>query len=328
MDITVIIVTYNRVFFMRRLLNYYKDVGFEYNLLIADASDTKDREINKDIYNNVKQHLNIDIYYLPGKNVIECIDEVVKVAKTPYCIINPDDDFLIPSTLKKMSTYLCKNKEYIAVNGSAVLVEERYLKDCGNKVISTGPYSMREVQGDTAENRLENLFDDYYGVLFSLYRTNIFKKIFRKTLGKGIISFELIPASRAALFGRIGHIKDLMLCRSANEFRLKIKKPIKQIFEPCWSEEVERFQSDVVNNLIEIDNFSYNEAVEIFIRIFSRYYIARFSHINNVSIWMRVKIFFYSFYRRPLIRKWNNNFYPWKNEFDCVRKIIEQHDEK
>ena len=123
--LTIVTVTFNRCYYIERLLTYYASNGFDQSIVIVDASDEKEAAINELLYSKMKKQLSLTVLWANGKTIIECLDRSLGVIATPYATINSDDDFLVPSTLDIMVNFLDNNDEYVGVNGSAVLLGEK-----------------------------------------------------------------------------------------------------------------------------------------------------------------------------------------------------------
>jgi len=166
------------------------------------------------IYNEVVAYKNqlriadlINIVPTPGKDVIETMSLLLDMADSEYAILNCDDDFLIPESLMEMKEFLDKNSEYEAVNGKVLLFNSQnfFLYD----------YKMRSLINKTASERLEEFSQDYFGILFSLFRTESYKQIMDVPEIRSIpLREEIYSSFFASLVGKIGHIRKIFLIRS------------------------------------------------------------------------------------------------------------------
>ena len=99
MDISIFIPTKNRIFYLKRTLNYYSHLRFEGQIIVLDGSDEINLKKNLNIIRNFK-NLNInhiETSYLP----LIAIKDNLNLIKKNYCSFMGDDDYLIPSGIKK-----------------------------------------------------------------------------------------------------------------------------------------------------------------------------------------------------------------------------------
>ena len=69
--ITLIIITYNRSYYIERLLKYYSLKNFDQNIIVADASDNDSVKNNKIIYKSLESNLSLTVKYLPGYSIVD-----------------------------------------------------------------------------------------------------------------------------------------------------------------------------------------------------------------------------------------------------------------
>jgi glycosyltransferase domain-containing protein len=322
--ITLLVVTFNRSFCIERLLKYYVSRGFDQNIIVADASDSEFVLKNKQIYKSVEKSLSLSVKFLNGYSVIECLDSILNEVNTKYAVLNPDDDFHIPSSLSKMTKFLDDNPSYAGVNGDAISqVEENIVN---NKIIvkGTGPYTMRGIYGKNSIERSDNLLKNYFGVLFAVFKTEVLKSAYSSVPGEGVFANELIPAYRAASIGNIGHINLLYLVRSCHENRLYTPPLSQLILEPLWSDNINLFREDF-NRFNGLNNES-GEHLLNFDKIMAKYFSNSFKKNNTNS-------FFYNFTilikkilnlnKLFMIKGYRNPFYTGSKEISFIVDAVE-----
>jgi len=302
-------------------------MNFDQNILVADASDNNSLKNNEIIYKSVENDLSLSVRLLQNHSVIECIDILLDEVKTPYCVLNPDDDFLIPSSLIKMVEYLDNNPNYSGVNGTAVLQEEKNIDNNKRIVRGVSGYAMRGLYGKDPISRIDNLFKNYFGVLFSVFRTETFNTAYSGMVGLETtdISGELIPAYRAVSVGDIGHLNMLFLVRSAHDNRVHIPRLHEAILDPSWSEKINLFRDDF-NKLTRINN-EIGERSLTFEKIMSEYYFnsmkKKYISINFCQRIARVFKEILNFTGKYMIKGYKNPFYTGSKELEFVIDIIE-----
>lgn len=205
--ITICIPSYQRKERIKKLLTYYSELNINFRILVGLSDENQ-------IYNEVVAYKNqlriadlINIVPTPGKDVIETMSLLLDMADSEYAILNCDDDFLIPESLIEMKEFLDKNSEYEAVNGKVLLFNSQ------NFLLYD--YKMRSLINKTASERLEEFSQDYFGILFSLFRTESYKQIMDVPEIRSIpLREEIYSSFFASLVGKIGHIRKIFLIRS------------------------------------------------------------------------------------------------------------------
>ena len=324
--ITLLVVTFNRTYCIERLLKYYVSRNFNQNIIVADASDSEFISKNKLIYQSVEDVLSLTVKFLKGYSVNDCLKNILDEVNTPYVVLNPDDDFLIPSSLNKMTEFLDDNPSYSGVNGNA-LVQVEVVRNNRRFVKGFGKYEMRSVYGKDPLDRADKLLRNYFGVLFTVFRTEDHKANFRSIPGKGIIASELIPAYRSVLHGNIGHIDLLYLIRSCHENRVHIPRLYEAILDPTWSDNINFFRDDF-NKFTKLNN-EIGEKFLKFDNIMSNYfykslhaeknYISNFFFQRMTSL-LKKSLKFYEFF---MIKGYKNPFYTGSKELKFVVDIVE-----
>jgi glycosyltransferase domain-containing protein len=114
-DITIVVITFNRYSYLKRLLNFYEQYEIKFNFLILDSSSGKISE-ELDQYLQNQEHINHQRY---GSDIFfaDKIAEGCKHIKTPYVTLCADDDFLIPSGVIQAKEFLTQNSDYSSAHG-------------------------------------------------------------------------------------------------------------------------------------------------------------------------------------------------------------------
>ena len=121
MDLTIIIPTKNRLYFLNKILNYYQDVKFEGCLLIIDSSD-KIIYLEQSNLIDKFQDLKINHYYSKFTPLHAAKEHIDKV-NTKYVTFSGDDDYQVMNGVKKCLDYLENNSKIDSVRGQAYLFE-------------------------------------------------------------------------------------------------------------------------------------------------------------------------------------------------------------
>ncbi len=290
--ITIVIPTMNRSDFLIRLLNYYADVGYRHSILIGDSSTATHTARSKQAIKSLNGKLKIIYKECPGLGVLKCIQHIVPFVSTPYTVLNPDDDFLIPNGLSNCIDFLEDHPDFGGANGSGIVVSTKSGGPHG-EISGIGKYPLLSLNGENATTRLRDIMDNYFGVLFSVFRTDIFKGFLKiPELPILAIESELLPACLSVIHGKIMHLDCLYLVRQAHGKRYLLPNIYDAILNPGWPDSCETYMTILATELAKRDNIRTGEARDIVRQAFKCYLSAAFnkSHISSTHISISEKL--------------------------------------
>lgn len=130
MDHTIILLTRNRVNWLKYNLSFYFNYKYKGTILIADDSDSENSEKIKSLLKNYDGKLNLEYFSGPSKEsnnrtlrVNHSRFAAIKKINTKFYSQAGDDDFFIPSSLSKAVSFLEKNPDYVSISGINYQVE-------------------------------------------------------------------------------------------------------------------------------------------------------------------------------------------------------------
>lgn len=185
-NVTILIPTYNRSNYLKRILEYYKDISFP--IVIADSS-LSPIEIDD-------RFKNVIYYHYPEMSMIEKISFTLNLIKTEYVLLCADDDFIVPESIIKAQIFLDKNLDYASVQGTYVSFDY-------NKLAKPdfSPYYLNAAKYKVSENeiyeRLHSLTSQYMHLQYSLHRLNVLKRAFNDGARYNIKNYCLLELSTA-----------------------------------------------------------------------------------------------------------------------------------
>lgn len=117
--LTVVIPTYNRNYYLSRVLWYHAHFPFG-QIIIADSSPEKKKIVNRETVAKISKMFGVDVLYLESEFMAEKYghDITIKLRNamqhvcTPYVQQISDRDFLHPETLQLLLEFLDNNKDY------------------------------------------------------------------------------------------------------------------------------------------------------------------------------------------------------------------------
>lgn len=216
--VDLFIPTFNRPEFLKRILDYYNSYNVDYNILIVDSSDQKNKKINK---KTISLYPHLKITYIDmvssSKNFHIKFGNMVKFAKNKYCVFCPDDDFITPKGISEAVAFLEKNPDYAAAHGT-------YISFYVHKNLFSKQFWWRffyRNESITSSNPLERLsyhLTNYNLVLWSVRRTELVKTCYKEFLHSKvnhILFGELLPDMLTVIYGKIKRLNTFYAARQA-----------------------------------------------------------------------------------------------------------------
>ena len=223
--IDLIIPTYNRPYFLRRILDYYNSYKVNYNIIVADSSSKDNKKLNKDIISSYPKLKILYIDQFPMKMVShQKFGQMVKYAKSKYVCFCADDDFITPSGIKEAINFLEKNPDYSSAHGT--YISFYIFKSLFNsksfwwKFI----YPYKSITSLSPKERLISHLSNYYQVLWAVRRTGVVKKSYEE-----FIKFKVDPI----LFGEL--LPDMLTLMCGKMKRLNTFYGARQAFSTSYS---------------------------------------------------------------------------------------------
>jgi len=225
--VSILIPTKDRLEFLIRTINYYVSISSPHPIFIGDASSKSSKEL---VLNAAQGE--VEVFYFHWKNLSDrkTMKKLAEKASNTsnYCAFQGDDDFFVSDSLSMCADFLDKNPEYSTSQGRACMFElksnEVYgeLKDIGIY------WDVKELNGDSAIERLREITSNYWVPNFSVHRTGEFIEdmsngidtVEERHFGEYINSFSM------AMRGKSKFIDCLYLSRgihNARESQLKIE---------------------------------------------------------------------------------------------------------
>ena len=261
--ISLLIPTMNRSEFVKRLLNYYADVQYKHSIIIGDSSGPEHLKSTKKVVNDLKDKLKIIHKEFPNVNPTACFKKMLGLTQTPYTVFLPDDDFFIPDGLEQCCMFLKTHSEYVGAHGRSVAIA---LKSSGvsGKFKSISWYNQAMAKDDSASQRVLKYLVNYATSLFSVYRTSVWKKIFRDIEQITDPNFtELLPSCLAVAEGKIEELDCLYLIRQVHEQRYLLLSGVDWIANSKWSPSYHVFADCLSKAIVQQDKITYKQAMTV-----------------------------------------------------------------
>ena len=307
--------SHNRHSHLQRILNYYKDIDVK--IVVADST--------KDSF-PLKENFNIDYYHYPDYSFFEKMNDVFQKVKTPYILMCPIDDLIIPSAVSKCINFLEVHKDYTSVQG------HWFRFGIKRGVISFWPDHIYlqninyDVNGETPEKRMNQFMTLYMHPNYSVHKTENLRIAF-KMIEKfnGALAYDLtehIMGLVSVINGKHKILPFLYIVRERHPLFWDIKDPL---LEPLYTipnnpemrnqygffiNSISQYLSDKYNYGIENSKKFVLEAIDRYLNFnrlnqkkFSKYDIIERLNIRNKNISFIIKKIFPRIYNKISSKK-------------------------
>lgn len=338
--VAIIIPTMNRSSFIRRLLSYYSHSLYESTIYIADSSDDiLHIKAIKEAITDVSHNLNVVYKHYPKTNIEEAKRLILLQVSEKYASYCGDDDFLIPSTLKKCAIFLDNNQNYSNCHGTGVYF--KIYDDSLFGIIQTASeYRLLANEYDDPYLRLSSYLRDYWPI-WTVRRVGEFKKTLGllKTIpleGCREITMGCVPIIQ----GKTKLINDLYVLRQVHKNRFQSHRSIEAFlserFHISYKEMHKIISNEIKNNTSknkpETENFVHQEFVNYFSENTKATLckkedglIRKLKALISVNLPF-IKFFYHKYLIKQLtlpklINKWSKHYNPDFNEvYDFLKK--------
>jgi glycosyltransferase domain-containing protein len=175
----ILIPTYNRPDFLKRILTYYNSYRKNYKIIVGDSSSDKNKKINKQIITPAS-NLNIHLLdqYSTEINPFHKIADMLNYVDEEYCVLCADDDFVIPNGIEKSVTFLKENSDFTCAHGKYIHFFSK-TKNNTEQSFRWGPIEeAKSLDSSDAKERLIAHFEHYNHTFYAVHRTDFSKMIF------------------------------------------------------------------------------------------------------------------------------------------------------
>ena len=161
-DCTILLFTHNRHILLKKNIKYYQ--FYFSKIIVLDSSD-----------NSIILDKKIKYEYLPQTTFLKKLSIGIKKCTTKYFLIVPDDDFIIPYSVKKAIKFLKKNKDFVTVSGNYYYFE-KHLNLIKYKKINT--YKYKSIEDGSFYGRLESLIQGHSQMVYCIFSKKLFSNFF------------------------------------------------------------------------------------------------------------------------------------------------------
>ena len=252
----------NRPDLLLRLVKYYAALNFRGQILIGDSSrEDVFQQVSLEI-ERLKNSLQITHAHLPGRSVAAAVMEVNLLIDTPYACLVADDDFIIPSGASRCIEFLESHPDYAAAHGVGVLIISTSGRH--NEISSASLYSQAVREESLATERIQAHLESYLVSLFSVHRTELWRKMFINTpvpamsvsISDKTFADELLPCCLSVVLGKVGQVDGLYLVRQVHEQRYLLPGWFAWITNERWYGSYHYFRDQLVQAICSKQSLS------------------------------------------------------------------------
>ena len=270
-NLTIVIYTYDRYPYLKRLLSFYLSYNSSAKFLILDSSENviEDEDLLSMLSgeNITWKKFSPDVFFLKK------IAKGSKLIQTDYAVLSTDDDFLILPALEECKEFLKKNIDYSSVQGLSFL-HDRYMSK-GELNLRLIPFHGGEalsVQEESASSRVSSyLTKGKFYPMYAVHRKIDFCSIWQESNlyvdHQGLS--ELLPCCLSLIKGKMKVLPSFYNLREPNNY---ISWQDEETLSRVYSQErLKRASEGLAKNLCKESKFAYNEVLKFSEGLFNEY---------------------------------------------------------
>jgi glycosyltransferase domain-containing protein len=160
--LTIVIPTHNRHNYLERVLDYYSNSS--YFIIVADSSENK--------YSGIIPDERVNYLHLPGLSLPQKLSVIFQKVTTAFMAMCADDDFVIPESLEMCVSFLKGNPDYSVAGGNILCYKKSdFLAGHIKFAVVFPQWLSYEIRNKDAWRRLDDFFDQYREIFYSVHRT-------------------------------------------------------------------------------------------------------------------------------------------------------------
>lgn len=272
--VAILIPTMNRVEFVIRQLRYYSSVFSQHPIYIGDGSAVSAEKEIQATLDSFASKPQVFYYHLPGLNDRQTIVRLGELSNETYCAFTGDDDYLIPGSLSLCADFLHHNSSYRTAQGKAVLFQLNEAGPYGTLKGSHVYWNRKEIEQETAAQRVNYFSKNYWVPQFSVHRraefladSNDYCNIQDKSFGEILHCFTFVCN------GKSKFIDCLYLIRQGHNARYVLPGILDWLTGENWYNSYQVFIQSMGRCISECDNVSVEEGEKIIKEAFIEGYL-------------------------------------------------------
>ena len=264
--VTIVIPTFNRRVYLRRILSYYQLYAPNINILVTDSSSDENKDVKMNTissFNDLNISYNDD--YPSMLNLFQKIASAAGQVKTKYCVVCADDDFITPNGIEHSVKFLENNADYTVAHGYYIQYEQDEIEQ--QRFVWVPYLACPSVTSPDAVERFRIHLLNYYPTFYGVHRTDFLRRIFDESqkYTDDVRFGELLPSMLSAIYGKLKCL-DLLYGVRENSRRSvgytgdRMSNFIK---EGTYDYKYLRFRSCLVPHLLANSDLTESQAVKV-----------------------------------------------------------------
>lgn len=200
--LTIAIPTHNRHRSLAAFLVFLERAGVTARVMVVDSSDEPHRAENRKSVSGAA----LSISYIEVERNLPLKVKLARLAEkveTPYCVLTPDEDPLFLGAVDAAVRFLIEHPDFVAAAGYWFTMRgDKNIID-----ITSLDYFRPSIEQDQPLQRIYNYIRYYQPTLWSVYRTDVMRRIFPTVLNiSGFFLEELLFGALTLIEGKIARI--------------------------------------------------------------------------------------------------------------------------
>jgi glycosyltransferase domain-containing protein len=174
--LTLIVPTYNRCQFLRRLLDYYVRKKFRHPILVADSSFSEAVETNENTVRHASRLIDIRLQrFTSNTPPIPKLAAAAARIRTEFAAVCADDDFLCTEGLAQSVAFLQSNPDFAAAQGATASFSMRArTKSAESSFVLRRAVAPPQLDSDDPGERLfDHLSNFFFPIFFAVHRREL-----------------------------------------------------------------------------------------------------------------------------------------------------------
>jgi glycosyltransferase domain-containing protein len=274
--ITIIIPTYNRPGYLKRILGYYSDCRIAHRIIIADGSSDEIKKANKETASSFPALKVLHLHgYSPGTSPLVRIFDALKHADTKYSVLCADDDFITPNGIDRSVNFLEANPDFALAYGRYIAFHLEDNRKGESKFCWQTAYSSVSIVSPDPVERLTRYLSEYViQTFYAVHRTDLLQMIWKETacFAKDANFSELLFAMLDIIYGKMKCLDVLYCARDMSSIRVEHVPTMKENMDKgIYDEHYAAFRECLSTHLSKQSHSSLEEAEKVVDKAMSSY---------------------------------------------------------
>jgi glycosyltransferase domain-containing protein len=210
MMLTALMPTRDRPLHCERQLRFLHENKFAHRIVVLDASEPANAALVRRACSGLAEYRQFGAEYRMADKLAAAVTDV----DTPYVVLIPDDDIVLPSAVAEAMAFLDGHPDFVVAHGYFVDIRMQ-----GDDV------DFHQVAGFTPSivdaqplRRHYNLFRRYQSFYWGVFRTAIFRSAVTMACAMNVVAFrELTAMSTTILQGKVSRLRSVYALRGATK---------------------------------------------------------------------------------------------------------------